>query len=118
MAFEQPIGPGRLAAIKRATNAVEAEFAAGRGGGPPRPVNLDPGYVTESKLVLASAKDFAHRIYLGEGIYAEVTLTYARGRWQAGPHTFPDYASGRYDAFLTAARAALRRQLGRKGASP
>ena len=108
------------AAIKLATNQVEAAFAAEArpAGRPPhapqRPLNLDPGYVTESKLVLASTKDFAHRVYLGDGIYAEVTLTYAGGRWRPHEHTFPDYASGAYDSFLARAREALRRQLGRK----
>ena len=77
-------------------------------------MNLDPGYVTVSKLVLASAKDFAHRIYLADGIYSEVTLTYVHGVWRSHPYTFPDYASGRYDGFLTAARESLRRRLGRR----
>jgi hypothetical protein len=53
-------------------------------------------------------KDFSHRVYLGGGVYAEITLQYVHGRWQALPWTFPDYASGRYDAFLTAVRDRLR----------
>jgi len=110
LAFERLISPAQLVAIKRTTNRIEAEFAADRSGadGPARPVNLDPGYVAESKLVLASTKDFAHRVYLADGIYAEVTLRYVRGRWVAADHTFPDYASGRYDDFLTRARRILR----------
>ena len=111
VAMERLIRPESIKAVKLATNAMEAEFAAANPAGPPRPVNLDPGYITEGKLVLASTKDHAHRIYLGEGIYAEVTLSYARGRWTAHEHTFPDYASGAYDAFLSSARRALRRQL-------
>ena len=54
-------------------------------------------------------------MYLGQGIFAEVTLTYVRGKWVAHPYTFPDYASGAYDAFLSEARRRLREQLGRKG---
>ena len=114
LAFERLISPERIVAIKRRTNELEAALAAENPDGPPRPVNLDPGYVAESKLVLASTKDYAHRIYLGEGIYAEVTLRWARGGWRSGEHTFPDYAGGAYDGFLTQARAVLRRQLGRK----
>ena len=53
-------------------------------------------------------KDFAHRMYLGRGVYAEVTLFYRHGEWLKTEWTFPDYASGRYDAFLTAARSCLR----------
>jgi len=64
--------------------------------------------VEPAKLVLASMKHFAHRIYLGRGVYAEVTLLWSRGRWRPLEWTFPDYASGRYDAFLSAARDALR----------
>ncbi len=113
VAMERLIDPGELAPIKAAANAMEAEFAASDAP-PKRPVNLDPGYLTESKLVLASTKDFSHRIYLGGGIFAEVTLTYGRGRWTSHQWTFPDYARGTYDAFLSAARRKLRSQLGRK----
>ena len=71
-------------------------------------MNLDVGYVTEAKLVLASMKDFAHRVYLGAGVHAEVTLLYRGGGWMSLEWTFPDYASGRYDTFLTGARRLLR----------
>lgn len=114
VAFERLIDPARLAAVKLATNKIEQDFAAAAQDGPPRPVNLDPGYVTEGKLVLASVKDFSHRVYLRDGIYAEVTLQYVRGRWVAHEQTFPDYASGAYDGFLGEVRRHLRRQLGRK----
>jgi len=61
--------------------------------------------------VLASAKDFSHRIYLAEGIFGEVTLTFRRGRWESLPSTFPDYASGLYDGFLNKAREGWKRQI-------
>jgi len=109
VAFERLIDPGELAAVKCRTNELEAELA-GRFTEVPRPVNIDPGYVELGKLVLASAKNFSHRVYLRDGIYAEVTLQYRRGKWMAGPMTFPDYAGGRYDAFLTAARQRLAEQ--------
>ena len=102
--FAEPFQAGALADAKLRTNAIEADFARRRGGDAPRPINLDPGYVEASKLVLASMKNFSHRIYLTGGVYAEVTLMYRRGRWEPLPWTFPDYASGRYDAFLTAVR--------------
>jgi hypothetical protein len=111
VAFEKLVNPEEIVAIKRITNDIEDKFAEG----PNRKVNLDPGYITESKLILASTKDFSHRIYLSDGIYAEVTLMYVRGQWVSQPYTFPDYASGRYDDFLTKARDALRAKLGRKG---
>lgn len=110
VSFGRLVSPGDLASIKRRTNALESELA-NRFAGPSRPVNLDPGYVEPGKLVLASAKNFAHRIFLADGIYAEVTLRYRHGRWESWPWTFPDYASGRYDAFLEAVRTELKRQL-------
>lgn len=109
VAFETLASPERLVAVKCRTNAIEADFAAASPPDrPPRPINIDPGYVAPTKLVLASMKDFAHRIYLGRGVYAEVTLFYRHGKWLDTEWTFPDYASGRYDAFLTAARSCLR----------
>ncbi len=112
VAFASLVPADALAAAKRWTNQQEAELAVELSwpSGPPRPVNLDPGYVDEAKLVLASMKDFSHRVCLDGGVFAEVTCQFRRGRWHPLPWTFPDYASGRYDAFLTAARDALRRQ--------
>ncbi len=103
VSFAGLVDPGSLGRIKLRTNEIEADFAR-RYNYVPRPVNLDPGYLSPAKLVLASMKDFSHRIYLGQGVYAEVTLLYRHKRWEALEWTFPDYASGRYDAFLTAAR--------------
>lgn len=100
--------PTDLAAERKlATNRLESTLADRLGGGLPRPVNLDPGYLTLAKLVLASAKNYAHRIHLRDGIYAEVTLQYRGGRLRALPWTFPDYASGRYDGFFLALRSFL-----------
>jgi hypothetical protein len=106
--FAEPIDPGRLAAIKRQTNEWEAEYAGLKTHREPRPLNLDPGYLTLAKLVLASTKDHAHRIYLGEGIYAEVTLSFRRGGWQPFDWTYPDYRRQDYQDFFTRCRELLR----------
>lgn len=111
MAFEKLIDPGRLADIKHETNRMEQQLAAELNTPYPRPVNLDPGYVEPSKLVLASTKNFAHRIYIGRQMYAEVTMTYNRGRWETFPFTFPDYKSGRYNDFLSQVRQRTAQQL-------
>lgn len=87
---------GEPAAVRRAMN--------GAGTGVPRPLNLDPGYLTLAKLVLASTKDHSHRLYLGEGIYAEVTLNYVSGRWQPLPWTYPNYRRDDYQRFLDRCR--------------
>jgi hypothetical protein len=107
-AFERLVDPGRLAQIKQQTNGWEATYAKMAGHAEPRPLNLDPGYLTLAKLVLASTKDHAHRIYLGEGIFAEVTLGYRHRRWQAQEWTFPDYRRDDYQAFFSGCRQWLR----------
>jgi len=104
LAFRRLIDPGTLADIKCLTNRWEAEYAALGLHPEPRPLNLDPGYFTPAKLVLASTKDHAHRIYLQAGIYAEVTLTYRQRRWQPLPWTYPDYRREDYRQFFTQCR--------------
>ena len=107
VAFEPLIDPGALADIKRQTNAWEAEYAALGRHPEPRPLNLDPGYITPAKLVLASTKDHAHRLYLRDGIYAEVTLSYRARRWQPQEWTYPDYRREDYQQFFTTCRNRL-----------
>jgi hypothetical protein len=106
-ACERLIDPAALAAIKRQTNDWEAEYAARAHQPEPRPLNLDPGYITPAKLVLASTKDHAHRIYLQQGIYAEVTLSFRAGRWQPHEWTYPDFRRDDYQTFFSACRARL-----------
>lgn len=107
VAFQRLVDPGDLAAIKRKTNALEEQWAAeGK-----RRVNLDPGYLDLAKLVLASTKDHGHRIYLGQGIYAEVTLQYRGGRFQPWPWTYPDYASEEYCRLFQEIRTLYHAQL-------
>jgi hypothetical protein len=107
LAFETLIDPGRLAEIKHETNALERRLADELKTPWPRPVNLDPGYLEPAKLVLASTKNFSHRIYIGRNMYAEVTLMFHKGAWQSFEFTFPDYRSGRYNDFLSAVRESL-----------
>lgn len=116
-AFDRQIDPGELAEIKLTTNGWEEEYAALAGHSEPRPLNLDPGYLSLGKLVLASTKDFAHRIYLSQGIYAEVTLQYRHHRWEHHQWTFADYRRGDYQQFFTECRDRLRRQIREKSAS-
>lgn len=85
--FERPVGQDKLGEIKLETNALEAELSSdGK-----RNINLDPGYLTLAKVVLASTKDYSHRIYLGRGIYAEVTLVYRAGEFHPYVNTYRDY---------------------------
>jgi hypothetical protein len=102
--FDALIAPDALAGIKHATNAIERTFAMHDGQGWRRRVNLDPGYVDLAKLVLATTKDRQHRLYLGQGIYAEVTLRYTGGRFVPWEWTYPDYRTPEYQAFFDAVR--------------
>jgi hypothetical protein len=105
LSFENLVPPDHLAEIKLETNALEQRLAEDcLLADIPRPVNIDPGYVDLTKLVLATTKDRGHRIYLGHGIYAEVTLQYAHGTWQTLPWTYPDYTRPEYHAFFTRIR--------------
>ena len=89
ISFEKLIKPETLSDIKLFTNSIENEHLAEGGK---RIVNIDPGYISLEKLVLATGKNFAHRIYLRNGIYADLTLVYKNGDFQPLEWTFPDYA--------------------------
>jgi hypothetical protein len=99
-AFKPLVAQERLAEVKLATNALERVRATeGR-----RPVNLDPGYLLLERFVLASGKNFTHRIHVGCGIYADLTLVFQRGQFRALPWTYPDYADHPLRRFLFAVR--------------
>ncbi len=106
VSFSRLIEPDLLAELKLTSNAIEAEFAKSGGYSVPRPINLDPGYVTAGKLVLATTKDYSHRICLRDGIYAEVTLIYRGRQFEPLPWTYPDYRTEQYIRFFTEVRAA------------
>ncbi len=82
--FERLICPGRLADIKLETNGMESALSEGE----KRKINIDPGYITPARIVLASTKDYAHRVYLQKGIYAEVTMLWSRKEKTFVPHIF------------------------------
>ncbi|MCU0709505.1 MAG: DUF4416 family protein [Pirellula sp.] len=100
--FRDVWDPGELADRKRYCNELESEFATVPE--PVRPLNIDPGYVSLTKLVLASTKNREHRIYLRDGVYAEVTLAFRDQVWQPMPWTYADYRRADVHAFLIAAR--------------
>lgn len=104
LAFRELADPGTLADVKVRTNALERELAERVGSAVPRPVNLDPGYIDSAKLVLATTKDYGHRVYVGQGIYAEVTLCFRKGSFEPWPWTYPDYRSESYRRFFMQVR--------------
>ena len=100
ISFENLINPGELAQIKTETNVIEKEFAEKNR----RRVNLDPAYLSGSKLVVASAKNFAHRVYIGKGVYGDLQLQYRHNDFRPHPWTFPDYKSDSVIDFLKRVR--------------
>ena len=109
--FERLADPAVLPSLKLFTNRAEERFAT-RDGIPRRRINLDPGYLTEAKVVLATTKDYAHRIYIGAGIYAEVPLNYHGNGFVPLGTTYPDYRSAEVLLLFTRARELLRSALG------
>ena len=87
--FQNLIERDRLVEIKNFTSSLEEKFSAdGR-----RTINIDPGYISEEHLILATGKGFYHRPYLGKGVYADLTLVYQQNRFRALEWTYPDYTS-------------------------
>jgi len=96
-----------LAEIKVFTNSVEDSLAVGE----KRRINIDPGYVSAANVILASTKDYSHRIYIGKGIYAEVTTIYRKDGYVKLPWSYPDYMSKISTDFLFKTRTVLMRRL-------
>lgn len=100
LSFENLINPEKLAEIKLKSNQLELKFAINNN----RRINLDPGYVSGASLILASTKNYSHRIYLQYGIYAEVTLIYENGTWIDLKWTYPDYRTETAKKFFSEVR--------------
>jgi hypothetical protein len=98
--FKKLVTPKSLPKIKILTNNIEDKLSRGS----KRLINIDPGYLDLAKLVLASTKDFAHRIYLDKGIYAEITLAYQHKTFNAREWTYPDYRTPEYIAIFNQLR--------------
>ena len=100
LVFRSHVEQPRLVAVKHITNELERKYQRGH----QRQVNIDPGYLLPERFVLATGKNFTHRIYIGEGIYADLTLIFQKGAFRTLPWTYPDYADSRLIDFLTMVR--------------
>ena len=109
-AFERLIDPATVTKSKLQSNRWESDYIAANEHAEQRPLNIDPGYISEAKLVLATTKDRDHRLYLQDGIFAEVTLHFKRGVWEKSRWTYPDYQRQDFHAFFTKCRDYLRRR--------
>jgi hypothetical protein len=113
VSFRDLIRPESLVEVKLRTNALEQMFV--REG--KRIVNIDPGYVCLERLVLATGKNYTHRIYLGKGIYADLTLVFHKGTFRPLEWTYRDYADEGLISQFNEIRGRYKEQLGGKSAS-
>ena len=88
VSFEELISPEVLVEVKLKTNEIENEYIAGVN----RRINIDPGYISPERLILATGKNYIHRIYLSKGIYADLTLIFKRGGFMPLEWTYRDYS--------------------------
>ena len=112
-AFHRLIAQDELADIKLRTNDIENEYC--RNG--KRRINIDPGYLLREKFVLATGKNYSHRIFIGQGIYADLTLIYRKGGFQSLEWTYPDYADRYVQDFLLRVRKRYVMELKQKAES-
>jgi len=110
ISFEKLIQPQNLPKIKIAANIIEKKLS--RNG--LRSINIDPGYLDMAKLILASTKDYKHRIYLDKGIYAETALFYQNKSFTSWEWTYPDYKSADYIAIFNQIREIYAKQIKNK----
>ena len=110
VSFERLMRPEDIYEAKLLTNEIEKRLSEGGR----RAVNIDPGYLTEAKVVLLTTKDHAHRIYLRNGIYAESTLRFTAGSYSPWEWTYPDYRTEAYRSVFHEIRLRYRNQIGRK----
>lgn len=110
LVLAEPAPAELLVDFKHRANALERRFPRAPGG-VERPVNIDPGYVDLARVVLASTKDHAHRLYLGRGIHGEITLAFREKAWRTMPWTYPDYALPESLAFFSVVRERLHQRV-------
>ncbi|HOD36041.1 MAG TPA: DUF4416 family protein [Syntrophales bacterium] len=113
VSYEDLIEPDALPSIKKAVNEVERRFSEGGN----RRVNIDPGCVSGGHLVLATGKSGAHRPYLRDGVYADLTLIFGNEAFRSLEWTYPDYADGKVRAIFTLIRKKYLLQLRDRQAS-
>jgi hypothetical protein len=98
--FEKKIDRSKIGIVKIFTNKIEDKCSVdGK-----RSFNLDPGYFNKTQLVLASAKESSHKIYLGKGMFAHLTYTYANKQWMPTERCFPDFKSEEVKKFFAHVR--------------
>jgi hypothetical protein len=114
VSFEKTVTPDALAPAKVLTIEIEKKHLNEKGG---RIINIDPGFLCQAKLVLASAKNFSHRVYMSHGIYGEATLRFNTDTksYEPWPWTYPDYAQAEIIGVFNKIRGILTEQAYKSG---
>jgi hypothetical protein len=112
LSFADLIPPGQLSATKIQTNTLEQKIRQNSGENF-RVVNIDPGILTSSSLIMATAKDFSHRIPLAQGIYAHLEFLFSKQGIRILDWTYPDFKQEGYQGFFLDARKIYQQQLRR-----
>jgi hypothetical protein len=112
--MERLVPRDALAAAKIGAEELETEFSVNGF----RTVNLDPALLTEENVLLATGKNYSHRVYLRDGVFADLTLVYRKGEYRPLPWTYPDFTSPEIRAFLAEVREDLRRARKSEGRQP
>ena len=107
ISFSQLIPADHLVEIKLKTNEIEYQHL-GEGN---RMVNIDPGYISPERLILATGKNYVHRVYLSNGIYADLTLLFQKGSFRPLKWTYPDYAAPEIIGFFNEIRERYMEQM-------
>jgi hypothetical protein len=107
VSFSRLLPPEQLVAVKLKTNELERQ-SMHQGN---RGVNIDPGYVALERLILATGKNYVHRVYLSKGIYGDLTLVFRKGTFTPLPWTYPDYANPEAIVFFNRVREKYHKQL-------
>jgi hypothetical protein len=110
--FRNVMPPELLPNLKSATNNLENQYKIEH----KRELNIDPGYISEAKLILATTKNYSHRIYLNSGIFGDLHLMYSKKHFQPMPWTYPDYQTPEILRFFEEVRERYLRQLKDKDA--
>jgi hypothetical protein len=110
LSFERLVWPEDLSEIKLRTNALEAKIQFDLHENK-RVINLDPGTLTSASLIMATTKDFSHRIPLQKGIYAHLEFLFHKNGLEALPWTYPDFRGDKYRDFFLRVRKIYSSQL-------
>jgi hypothetical protein len=104
ISFDLLINKEDLPNVKKETISIEDEFLIERKGSICRNINIDPGYLTHSKVIVSTSKNYSHRIHLKDGVFAELTYIISKEGWKPLEWTYPDYRSNLVIDYFTRLR--------------